>query len=283
MALIPPEYLNTVVALGNQSENDSIQYTATGFLYGHPIGVDPSDGRQWYRTFLVTNRHVVEGANELVSRFNRPVEMPSKTYQIPLLASDGTRKWTVHPGGADIAVVPVSTRILNNQGIEFEVFQGDQHALSREKARNVGISEGDGVFILGFPLGEAGKERNYAIVRQGIIARIQDWLQGEVNHFLIDASVYPGNSGGPVVTKPESTHITNTTSHMRSSLIGMVSSYLPYQEIAISQQTGRPRMIFEENSGLGRVVPHDQIQETVNIANARLDSSKSSDSESTKV
>ena len=46
----------------------------------------------------------------------------------------------------------------------------------------------------------------------------------------------------------------------------MVSGYLPYQEIAVSTQTERPRMIFEENSGLGIVVPHDQVQETVKIA-----------------
>ena len=51
----------------------------------------------------------------------------------------------------------------------------------------------------------------------------------------------------------------------------MVSSYLPYREIAVSTQTERPRMIFEENSGLSIVVPHDQIQETVKIAADKLD------------
>ena len=48
----------------------------------------------------------------------------------------------------------------------------------------------------------------------------------------------------------------------------MVSGYIPYQDVAVSQQTGRRRIIFEENSGLGKVVPYDAIQRLVNgIAN----------------
>ena len=50
----------------------------------------------------------------------------------------------------------------------------------------------------------------------------------------------------------------------------MVSAYIPYQEIAVSTQTDRPRMIFEENSGLGVVVPHDAITETIKAAVGKL-------------
>ena len=92
---------------------------------------------------------------------------------------------------------------------------------------------------------------------------------------MIDASVFPGNSGGPVLLKPEVTRIQGTKANERCGLIGMVSSYLPYKEIAICTQTERPRMIFEENSGLGVVVPHDLIQETVKVASDRLDAKRS--------
>ena len=264
--LMEPVFLNTVVALGRPTESGTVQYTATGFLYSYPTSLNSNDGQQLYMTCLVTNRHVVEDATELVSRFNRPMNLASQTFPIPLRRSDDTPRWTMHPNGVDVAVIPISTEVLGKHGIEFAVFQNDMHTLTRQQALSSGISEGDGVFILGFPLGEAGEERNYAIVRQGIIARIQDWLRGEVSQFLVDAAVYPGNSGGPVLTKPEVAHITNTQNYMKSSLIGMVSSYLPYREVAISQQTGRPRMIFEENSGLGQVVPIDAIQETIQLA-----------------
>ena len=64
------------------------------------------------------------------------------------------------------------------------------------------------------------------------------------NNFLIDVSVYPGNSGGPVVIKPVSIAINDTQSISRSALIGVVKSYVPYKDVAISKQTGNPRVIF---------------------------------------
>ena len=195
----------------------------------------------------------------------------ANVYPLPLREPDGSASWTVHPeADVDVAVLGINPNKLKQDGIEYSWFQGDEHTFTLAQARTNGISEGDGVFVLGFPLGEAGDERNYAIVRQGIIARAQDWLKGDAQIFLIDASIFPGNSGGPVLLKPEVTSIKGTKSNKRCVLIGMVSSYLPYQEVAVSEQTGRRRMIFEENSGLGIVVPHDVIQETIRVEAEKL-------------
>ena len=269
MALIPPIFLNTTVALGGPSEDGTIQYFATGFIYGFPSGETDETGSKRYWLFLITNKHVLERATKRFTmfhaRFNRPMGSGANIYQIPLKEVDGSTRWAVHPD-ADVAVVRISSSRLHTDEIEFSWFAADDHALTLEQAQNSEVSEGDGVFILGFPLGEAGDERNYTIVRQGIIARIQDWLKGDARTFLIDASIFPGNSGGPVLLKPELARIQGTKSHDRCVLIGMVSSYLPYRETAVSLQTERPRMIFEENSGLGVVVPHDVIQETIEAA-----------------
>ena len=35
--------------------------------------------------------------------------------------------------------------------------------------------------------------------------------------------------------------------------LGIIGSYVPYQELAVSMQTGRPRVMFEENTGLSMV------------------------------
>jgi hypothetical protein len=78
--------------------------------------------------------------------------------------------------------------------------------------------------------------------------------------------VFPGNSGGPVVTRPEITSIQGTKSFNKAALIGVVSAYLPYRDVAISQQTRRARIIFEENSGLSSVVPIDRVAEVLEIA-----------------
>jgi len=60
MALIPLNYLNSVVALGGPSQDGSMQYTATGFLYGHPTGLTGENRKPRYWLFLMTNRHAYD-------------------------------------------------------------------------------------------------------------------------------------------------------------------------------------------------------------------------------
>ena len=103
--------------------------------------------------------------------------------------------------------------------------------------------------------------RNYVIVRQGVAARIRDWYDGQADTFLIDASVYPGNSGGPVIAKPTMFSYVETRSHPK--LIGMVSGYVPFQDVARSDQTGELVSVSTENSGLAEVVPIDKVNETI--------------------
>jgi S1-C subfamily serine protease len=129
--------------------------------------------------------------------------------------------------------------------------------------KNLGVSEGDGVFVLGFPLQLIGGERNFVIARQGIIARIGDLLEGFSKGFLLDTFIFPGNSGGPVILKPDLASIDGTKAQTDAQVIGLVSSYVPYQDVAVSQQTGRPRITFEENAGLASVIPVDQIKAAI--------------------
>jgi hypothetical protein len=65
--------------------------------------------------------------------------------------------------------------------------------------KELSVSPGDGVFVLGFPMNIAGRQRNYVIARQGCVARIGEMLDGASPLFLLDSFVFPGNSGGPVV------------------------------------------------------------------------------------
>ena len=135
MALIPPGYLNTVVALGGPSEDGTMKYTATGFLYGHPAGVSNENGQPTYRLFLVTNRHVLQKASmnraELHARFNRPMGADPNIYAIPLKETDGSDSWIVHPRpDADVAVITINHKRLQDDGIEFVFFEGDQAAFN---------------------------------------------------------------------------------------------------------------------------------------------------------
>ena len=190
-----------------------------------------------------------------MARFNLSTGQATQPYPIEL--------WVSHPGNLDVAAAPLDATAFIDSGIEYQVFASDRDVLTKQQVlQETGIREGNGIYILGFPLELVGKERNYVIARQGILACVQDWLRSDEDTFLIDASIFPGNSGGPVLTQPEIIAVGNDKPYGKSSLIGMVASYVPYNDLAISQQTGQPRVMFQENSGLGRVIPVDAIHET---------------------
>ena len=206
---------------------------------------------------MVTNRHVAADPLTHV-RFNHPQSGLAVT-PVGTVAS-GT--WTFHPSGADVAVTPLLHSSPLSQGrnlLNAEMFIGDVGTTFGERVQPV---EGDGVFVIGFPLGLVGDARNYPVVRYGVVARIQDWIRRDQDTFLIDVPAFPGNSGGPVVLKPETAAIPDTQAITHCLLMGVISEQLLSQEVAVSQQTGEPRVVFVENTGLTKVVPVESVRET---------------------
>jgi S1-C subfamily serine protease len=265
MGLIPPFFFDCVVAIGKRGEK-GFQGMATGFLYGDFVKKIDEKVNQ-YGVFLITCCHVVENKKEVYLRFNpQKIDDPARDYRLEL-ERDGRVIWLKHPKPEiDIAVVPINFELLKKENMQAAFFPSDSVAADIGKMNELGIMEGDGVYVLGFPLGIVGERRNVVIARSGSIARIRDTLSGETEEFLIDSLVFPGNSGGAVVSKPEALHIENTKSQRSSYLIGIVSSYVPYIEKAISEQTGMMRIVFQENSGLARVHPIDFVKEIIETA-----------------
>lgn len=263
MALIPPFFLDCVVAIGFLAGDGSKQWTASGFLYGDFVK-KATETESSYRTYLVTNRHVFEGKTRAYLRFNPEGDEQAREYEIPLVQQDRTLVWFAHSDPQiDVAVIPINVNLLKRDRIRYNFFQSDTHIADRAKARELGITEGDGIYTLGFPMELVGGERNFVIVRGGVIARIRDTLAGSSKEFLVDAFVFPGNSGGPVIIKPDFMAIEGTKSLNAAYLIGIVRGYRTYREVAISSQTNRPRITFEENSGLASVFPIDYVIETI--------------------
>src|SRR5262249_53995262 len=157
--------------------------------------------------------------------------------------------WFFHKdGNVDIAATRINWQTLLDRGIDVNFMTGDTNAADIAKMKDIGVSAGDGVFVLGFPMNLAGQQRNYVIVRPGAVARITDLLEAATTMLLIDSHVFPGNSGGPVVLVPTDFAINGTKRNNTSYLLGVVRSFIPYVETAFSPQTQRPRVSFEENS-----------------------------------
>jgi hypothetical protein len=174
------------------------------------------------------------------------------------------KDWFFHPDSkVDIAAIRLDANFLEKQELQHIFFASDTQVFKKDQLKAKGVVAGDGVFVLGFPMNLAGVERNYVIVRQGCIARIIDMLDGTAPTYLLDAFIFPGNSGSPVVLRPELSSITGTSPQAHAGLIGIVNSYRPYIEQATSLQTGHTRVQFEENSGLAEVLPSDYIDQTI--------------------
>lgn len=262
MALIPPYFLDCVVALGFDASDGKRKWLATGFLYGDPV--EAKAGKKAYRVYLVTNQHVFEGKSIVYLRCNPKQQRQAKEYKLRLSGEDGSLLWFANPNSEiDVAVVSINIRKLQEEGMQVSFFRSDYDVVNIEKLLEFGITEGDFAYVLGFPMGIIGGERSFVVVRSGSIARIRDVLARANYEFLIDASVFPGNSGGPVILKPEATAIKGTKAQHAAYLIGIVKEYVSYQDVAISAQTGKPRVIFEENSGLAAAHPVDSIQEAI--------------------
>ena len=271
MPLLPPNYLNCVVAFGVGRDAQKRKWIATSFLYGLPSEESDRDDNSLYTVFLISNKHVYTGRKEAWIKLNSADNAPSKDYRVQLVARNGRKRWVGHPDPeVDVAALWLNAAFLRQENRKFSFFLDESQVLTAQKLAETSIAEGDSVFFLGFPMAMVDKVRQYVICRAGSIARISDVKNGHGKEILIDGLIFPGNSGGPVVTKPEVVSVGNTKPYQRSSLLGMVSRYVSYQEEARSDQTGRLRMIFEQNSGLASVVPAGLIQETVLLANKRV-------------
>ena len=264
MPLLPPHQLDSVVAIGI-GEQDARDWIGTGFFYGIVAGKNDK-GEKLYKVFLISNRHVFSDLKSAYIRLNSQADNTIKEYSLPLVAKNGKPYWIGHPNEEiDIAAILIRAGFLKSEKRRFSFFKEDESVVTGKVLKESSISEGDGVYLLGYPMGLVG-DRHYVICRTGSIARIRDVKDGDGKEILLDGLVFPGNSGGPVITKPDLVAISGEKPFKSASLLGIVTSYVPYKDVAISMQTKRPRIIFEENSGLSAAHPAELIKETVAAA-----------------
>ncbi len=260
MALLPPFMLDAVVAIGVGDDVATRSWIGTGFLFGDALGGTPP---KWM-PYLVTNKHVLGTHEKVWVKFNSASGLNSADYPVLLRDSTGKLLWTGHPkSDTDVAVISISGGFLQQEGRHFSIFKSDAHIMTRKQMAEGQITEGDRVFVLGFPMGLVDQIRQYTICRHGILSRVRDCLDGRSSSFLVDASVFPGNSGGPVVICPSALAIEGTRTISRAALVGIVKQYLFYEDVAVSRQTGAPRISFQENSGLARVEGIDSVLEAI--------------------
>lgn len=245
MKEILDEIKKTVIFLGGFDAQGKVSFCATGFLIDHE-GI----------SYLVTAKHVVMKNNTL-SDANLCVFLNSKNgksnvRKLSDIKSKFNIDWIFHEQkDVDVAVIPFP---LDKDDDDVKTIPEN---LFLDSKRLFEIYE---TFFLSYQPG-INYEAVTPIVRTGAISLINS-----DKTFYIDAFAFPGNSGSPVFLKPspirfDEAGISIGGDSLGGKFIGVVGEYLPYQEVAVSIQTGRPRVVFEENTGLSRVWPIEYVLE----------------------
>ena len=265
MALIPRFFMDAVLSIGERIGSGSVHWMGTGFFVSKDVG----EGKSF--VFLITNRHVLEGKKSAVIRLKAKDTGKLQEVDLPLADENGRRLYSVNPNaGVDIAAILMEAGRLEGIYSKLLSFDFDAHALTSDEFLEQGGDAGSMVYMLGFPMELVEDCSNTPICRMGCVARMDPAEISESRHFLLDIQNFPGNSGSPVVSKPELTRIEGTKSLERAALIGIVHGYFPYEEKLLNTQTGRIVETRSENSGIALANPVEYIMQTVELELLRV-------------
>lgn len=193
---MPLNQIVATVSIVLQIKGGVIVGSASGFIYTRNDNL-----------FLVTNQHVMRNEEDgiipdsLRLRLHTDPNDIRKKAEMDLPLYKGTdRLWKGHPKhiSADVALLK-----LDAERVKKDLFV---RAWSRENflPDDLPLEPGEDVFIMGYPLSFHDVQHNLPLFRNAMIAstyRVP--FQGQPL-FLTDASLHPGTSGSPVITKPKS-------------------------------------------------------------------------------
>lgn len=179
---------------------DGSEASGTAFVISH------AHTRGTY-TFIVTNRHLVEGVRRggLVFTQKRNGQ-PAFGQRFELNIDDFPQAWFMHPDPeVDLAIIPMRPleQAARDQGVELYYHVIDSR-LAPDPATLRALDALEDVLFIGYPNGVWDQVNLMPIMRRGTTATPMALDFEGRQEFLIDAAVYPGSSGSPVfVYQPE--------------------------------------------------------------------------------
>jgi len=164
----------------------------TGFLVGRPMPTDAT--RSYY--VLVTAAHVLADIQGDTATLVLRIKTSTTPYQRAehqiRVRQGATKLWMQHPS-ADVAVmyVPLPDNLAGRL-IPQELLATDADFQQYE------FHPGDEVFTVGYPYGLESNAYGFPVLRSGRIASHPLTPAATMKTFMVDFSVFGGNSGGPI-------------------------------------------------------------------------------------
>lgn len=180
--------------------SDNKQSSGTAFFYMHTIDKELNQGYP----FLITNYHVVKGAQKgLVELVIREGDLPSKNKKIKVeLHPDYISKYVDKEN--DLVAMPIGPLLNQLEGSSTPVFiRTITEGLIASQSDIEDLSAVEEITFIGYPSGLYDTHNSTPIVRRGITATPVWNNFDNRKSFLIDAGVFPGSSGSPVLIADE--------------------------------------------------------------------------------
>src|SRR5690606_32646656 len=224
--------INATVQL-DQPQGDGTRTVGTGFLIDAPR----ADGTP--RVVLVTAAHVFD---------RMPLENARIGWRVPL--TDGS--WRFTPASLkipdrDVAVMTIEAPEAFARAAIPQGWLADGYTFER-----FDVAPGDEMMSLGFPRGLSANRAGFPILRVGRIASYPLSPVVAFPTFLVDFTVFPGNSGGPVF-------LTGSTRRRP----GVPEPEHPFIAGVLTQQVE----LDSERLGIGVVAHANYIRETIELLN----------------
>lgn len=255
---------------------DGITYSnqASGFYYTETISVDPSKtGPQWHKLekyWLVTNRHValskVDGIEYLPDKFTfcirqivdgairwSPIELNKEQLRCALKL-DANKI-------VDVAVIDITAyvkAIVNDVATE----QAANNYILPVRLTNSNLPENQpitidvtsDIIVASYPKGFYDVTNKFPIVKSGIVASAWGFQFNGLPMFQIDAQLFPGSSGGLVISKPVNVAVIDGELKYNQSkqfvFLGVYSGEFKWDE---NVEIDGKKHTFKRSYGLGNV------------------------------
>lgn len=117
--------------------------------------------------------------------------------------------------------------------------------------------------MLGFPMRLIEDNSCTHLCRMECISRMDKEEIRTEKRFLLDIQNFPGNSGFSIFCRGEIYSVNGSKPVQKTALIGIVNSYIPYQESLINSQINQIVEIRIKNSGIANANSVEFIKELI--------------------
>ena len=192
---LPQQLIQATVQL-EQPLGNGTRTVGTGFLISAP----GPDGQP--RTVLITANHVFDKMPGPMAHIGYRVANKdgSWTYapqNLRIRDAAGHELWTHHPS-RDVAAIAITAPADFAKAAIPKDYLATDDTFTKYK-----VGAGDEMMALGFPRGLSANQAGFPILRAGKVASYPIAPATIFPTFLLDFSVFPGNSGGPVFMSQE--------------------------------------------------------------------------------